>query len=1109
MKNITFITAGAGSGKTYTLTTKLAEKIKNNGLKPDQIILTTFTKAAAEEFKQKAAKELMIVGKASEAQQLAGAMIGTIDSVAQAFVQKYWYLLGLSPELNVMGDGERKFYEVNSLTDSGVVSQDDLNFFDKVRKTFNIQKKQNVFYVDNPDFWQSDLRKIIELSRNYAIPGFQQTIQKSNDLIDSLFDKDGEIDWNFVLGFPKSDGANRYKFNKTTSTLDKDPITAKKEKDTILPIATTGKTFATIKKACDVSSLIEGNGQTIEGDDLTGKRDGSIVYPKSWVNYVDTCKIYIQSKTWGNLLKEYVKRICDIATKWNTEYENYKQSHHLMDFNDIELKFKELLGKQQVQDEIKARYKLVMVDEFQDCNPLQVEIFDKLSDLVAETIWVGDKKQSIYGFRGSDMDFINAVISKFPDVGAGKDSNGLQSESLQYSFRSRKRLVEMANEIFKPVFAPEPSVALIPKREVNNGDDLDDAIGQTPVAVAYDWHSNSSKKEDYYADLASQIKAVLDGKAKPEQVVGEYGYDDNGNYDVNQRKVKQVTTGDIAVLCRKGFDVNNMAEALAKLGVRVNAVEHDIKDFGEIQLLMAMLNYSLHRNDFNKAQILYLWENKTVSEILGDKLATPKVDWNGKDWKNQGFVSIDVLENLDTVLDESKGQTVFQLVETLLLRLDVWNHVAKWGNIAHRHANINTFLRIVATYEEHCRLLDLACSVMGFINYFNSEEVSADTPFIKDPEAVSVLTYHKSKGLEWPIVILDCLYEETLEEQNLLKKELFGVQHYAQNTTEITCAARQEYLTICPSLVSGNSNLPSVLVEKNKTEIASGGKIFDRVKAENARLLYVGFTRARDYVITTSYDKKSYEWLSEQGVHDDTNVWNSKETVEKIEIPKPTVSGGINNNTYNQYVMPQFNVSDSNAERYINPSQLGKDDVDTSNIAISRPTEISNPIQMTINDPMNDIGTCIHNVYAVYDGNLTEQGVQQIFKQHGLDKYAQYAKQILDAVGNLFEYLKNNYGQASQIFHELPVLCQLDNKQIMRGEIDLLWMLNDNEAIIVDYKSKKADENDDATDDALKKKAEGYARQLRAYKTAVEKNNIIVKAMVLFFPLQGKVVVLK
>ncbi|MCF0225715.1 MAG: UvrD-helicase domain-containing protein, partial [Fibrobacter sp.] len=399
----------------------------------------------------------------------------------------------------------------------------------------------------------------------------------------------------------------------------------------------------------------------------------------------------LQSKTWGDLLKRYVEKICDLAEKWQGKYEGYKQQHHLMDFNDIELQFKELLSKEQVKGDIKDRYRLVMVDEFQDCNPLQVEIFDILSELVKESVWVGDKKQSIYGFRGSDMQLINAVIAKFPEPKADPTEDGLHSDTLEYSYRSRKKLVEMANDIFVPVFAPDPSVSLIPKRVVAGQDDLDNVIGNTPVA--YDWHSESSNADGYYADVAAQIKAVIDGKAEPVQYVEKFKFGEDGNYDVAERKIGNVSPGDIAVLARKGTDVDKMVAALAKIGVPVNAVEHDIKDFGEIQLLMAMLNYSLHRNNYSKAQILYLWDDKTVPEIIKDRIEGN--EWIGIDWNKTGVKSIDILKDLDEVLESAKGQSVLQLVETLLLRMDIWNHVAKWGNVARRHANINTFLRIV------------------------------------------------------------------------------------------------------------------------------------------------------------------------------------------------------------------------------------------------------------------------------------------------------------------------------------------------------------------------------------------------------------------------------
>ena len=96
----TFITAGAGSGKTYRITTDVAKMVNNENikLKPDQVIMTTFTKAAAQELREKAKKELVNLGLHDEAQQMEHALIGTVHSVANSFLTKYWYLLGITPD---------------------------------------------------------------------------------------------------------------------------------------------------------------------------------------------------------------------------------------------------------------------------------------------------------------------------------------------------------------------------------------------------------------------------------------------------------------------------------------------------------------------------------------------------------------------------------------------------------------------------------------------------------------------------------------------------------------------------------------------------------------------------------------------------------------------------------------------------------------------------------------------------------------------------------------------------------------------------------------------------------------------------------------------------
>lgn len=97
-----FISAGAGSGKTYTITNQVADMIKDGKLKAEQVIMTTFTKAAAQELREKAKKELNERKLYQEAQQMEHALIGTVHSVANTFLTKYWYLLGIMPDAAAM-----------------------------------------------------------------------------------------------------------------------------------------------------------------------------------------------------------------------------------------------------------------------------------------------------------------------------------------------------------------------------------------------------------------------------------------------------------------------------------------------------------------------------------------------------------------------------------------------------------------------------------------------------------------------------------------------------------------------------------------------------------------------------------------------------------------------------------------------------------------------------------------------------------------------------------------------------------------------------------------------------------------------------------------------
>ena len=117
--------------------------------------------------------------------------------------------------------------------------------------------------------------------------------------------------------------------------------------------------------------------------------------------------------------------------------------------------------KDEVRDYIKEHYSLVMVDEFQDSNPIQLKIFNQLSQLVAEnggrSYWVGDPKQSIYGFRGADTELINEVSKQkefifYDDDKWHVEPDGFGTKRLTHSWRSRAKLVGLVNETFLEPF---------------------------------------------------------------------------------------------------------------------------------------------------------------------------------------------------------------------------------------------------------------------------------------------------------------------------------------------------------------------------------------------------------------------------------------------------------------------------------------------------------------------------------------------------------------------------------------------------------------------------------------------------------------------------------
>lgn len=354
MKNVTFISTGAGSGKTYTLTQKIVEMVRNGECRSDEIILTTFTKSAANELREKVRSALYAAGFYDAAMNIDNAAIVTIYSLAYQFVSRYWHLLGISANVTIMSMEDCNFYVSQSL--SLLPTEDDMLLFDRISKAFDVKKydgtkKQNVL---NPDFWKEELKNVIDKTMELCIS--EDQLEKAKEDSKKLLEE--TIRWN---------------------------------------------------------------------DDIVEKLP---------------CSKHVRV-----LIEEYIDKIFYLAKQWKSSYEEFKRERCLLDNGDLLQKFHELLNKDEVANDIKSRYKVALVDEFEDYSPLQIKSFKLLSELMEQSVWVGDIRQSIYGFCGSNPELVKAVIGEIK-----KGENGNKFESLKYCWRSSETIVNMVNDVFVKLF---------------------------------------------------------------------------------------------------------------------------------------------------------------------------------------------------------------------------------------------------------------------------------------------------------------------------------------------------------------------------------------------------------------------------------------------------------------------------------------------------------------------------------------------------------------------------------------------------------------------------------------------------------------------------------
>lgn len=999
----TFITAGAGSGKTYRITTDVAKMVndKNIGVKPDQIIMTTFTKAAAQELREKAKKELVNLGLHDEAQQMEHALIGTVHSVANSFLTKYWYLLGITPDAAAMDEDEVSVYRDHSL--KGLISKDERAFLFKYAETYDVTYSDSKPGI-NYEFWKKDLCQVLDYIKWYDISDDQLTksIDTTQSIIDclqprpteSLQDVLTDSFYQEVEGFFGLKNGNLNDNQKAT----RDFYYSLKECKNVTPNL--------------VEAFKEKKKLEISFQKVKYKLEGPAT--QKVTNYLVGTTLYTTENSENH--RKYAEIIFSLAKRWQKEYRQYKDEHHLIDFNDMEELFLKLLGMDEVKQDIQSRFKWLFVDEFQDSNPMQVLIFEALSKLL-NTVYVGDKKQAIYGFRGSDTELTTAVADSISD-----------KDPLKHSYRSVEPLVNFTNKLFSKIFCnmPKEEVELTMPEEHGNPD-----IVEKPLRI---WPYAKDK------ELAQQIQ----------QLILREG----------------IKSSDIAVLATTNAKLDKLADELRKLKVPVCREATDIKDSRTGRLMKALLTLvNSQSNQLARAEVAYLvspgYHITKIIEHRLDHLADKES--SATSYLNE----IPVLKRLSQLLkfrsDEQEEftmnllgyQSISALVESLVIELDLYALVQSWENAQTEEANLQAFIELARKYEDVSTKLAKPATVTGFIDFFTNQKQKGAL----NEDGVRLFTYHKSKGLEWKVVILMSLNDDAAKETDIAMQSMLGCHWHREEKP-----TREN--TNPPMTISLVRNIYGTTNEAKSAITARLQKhdLWDTVRnheiAEAARLLYVGVTRARNILILAPIKKDgvlNLNWFRSVGINNMNLQHDSQTEMDPLNI-------GI---TFDVETVDPNKLRTWPEQKLNNVHQLAHDPAPLDNVLFIAPSKAGKTPHdiVIINDKESRMevrykddddalmGDFIHQVFCCCDDDISVKQIEELRDSYGFTKKNIHEpERIRDAWNYLIDTLEKKYGKAIKRHHEKPFRHLDENGHIVSGYIDLIWETEDG-YVVVDYKT--------------------------------------------------------
>ena len=1019
--HVTFISAGAGSGKTYRLTEELERALLAGDAAPAGIVGTTFTVKAASELRERVRDRLRAAGHTDLAERTAESLIGTVHSVCERLLRRFAFDLGISPDLNVMSidDGERFFHQ----------ALDQTLDLARVRELNAISHRLGLVDRGVPQ-WQREVKSIADKARE-------------NDMNERCLGAMGERNAENLLRFFGAESAAA----PTADLLA--AVTAAAD----MPPDHTKTTEAYRQILVEARTLLP-------RDDCPWRiwmRLAGENAAKSSRQHSDRVRAVAQGyqghPAFQRDLREFLCGIYQIAGGAMARFRALKREHGLIDFADLEQFVLHALEKPSVREHLRSEVDLLLVDEFQDTNPMQLALFVKLATLAKRAVFVGDAKQAIYEFRGCDPALVFATLES---LAAGEAAKTI----LANSWRAQPPLLHYLNEVFAAAFSPSTSavgslpresVVLEPQRPPSGG----------PVVSAWNLAGNAEQRTRAVAE--GVFRLVASGARIADPASGA---------------PRPIRYGDIAVLARTNARVERVAGALREMRVPMKMTLLGLLATPEVTLVKSCLRRVADQADtLATAEILALADCAEPEEWLPHRLAWLAAPEANEDiaWREDDHP---ILRRLAELRADSPLRSPVEIVAKVLNDVDIRRIVAGWGpddvHAAQRQKNLDAFLNLAVEHEKHAAAHHDPGTLTGFLLWLehpSSPDLDLQ-PVVTTGDAVHVLTYHRAKGLEWPLVVCtDFDYEPQLRTWDV-RVELPG-------TFDIEKPLKGREIRYWPNIFGKRRN--GVPARRDIEQSAEGENCRERSRAEERRLAYVGLTRARDRLVLALPAKKPNEnaWLhsfladfaiprgDSLTLPGEVTIATRAETVEVEDAERKPLP----------YAPRWFAKREprTHPRKFVRPSDAPQPD----GAAIGAILEFGQRIAVRDNE-MKDVGSGLHAVFAAELLNPLAEPRAVARAETILAAWRNARVDAADAVaaaGRFHAFLRKRFAPTAMEI-EVPILHPLADGRVVRGFVDLLVETADG-WLVIDHKSSPQPKS------TWRQDALGYAGQLAAYRAAL------------------------